>query len=269
MTSLQISHATRAAVVDTGGRFMTSAQMAGQAAPFGLPAGVLYFRGRVAAAGDVTAPVAVALLGIFPSPVVESSWQRTAAIPAQAAAGAYVAACAQWGEDVLGARAGLARLTKLVETVVDRAEDTALTLFAAWRHQPRPESEAARAAFAIMLLRELRGGLHFAALRANGVDVTLAVVADPGGGPARLARTGWQPDAVEALQARAARMPDLADRWRAAEAMTDAAFASCLDVLTEAEREELAAHLAAAHDASLPAAAPEAAETRRVARRVV
>ena len=54
-----------------------------------------------------------------------------------------------------------------------------------------------------MLLRELRGGLHFAALRAHGLDIPVAVLADPSGGVGRLRRTGWRHEQVDALQARA------------------------------------------------------------------
>jgi hypothetical protein len=48
-----------------------------------------------------------------------------------------------------------------------------------------------------------RGGPHFAALRAVGLTVPEAVVADPEGGRDRLLRTAWAPDAADALIAAA------------------------------------------------------------------
>src|SRR5262249_60009438 len=92
-------------------------------------------------------------------------------------------------------------------------------------------ADGRRAAPALAVLRELRGGLHFAALRSHRLEIPLAVLADPGGGPARLRRTAWEEDAIAQLQQRAAATPDLQSRWRAAENATHAAFADQLDVL--------------------------------------
>jgi len=57
--------------------------------------------------------------------------------------------------------------------------------------EPRRTAELA---FAVMLLRELRGGLHFAALRAYGVGVPDAVTVDPTGGRRRKrwTRPNWR-----------------------------------------------------------------------------
>ncbi|MEV8443142.1 hypothetical protein AB0425_37675 [Actinosynnema sp. NPDC051121] len=96
-----------------------------------------------------------------------------------------------------------------------------------------------------MVLRELRGGLHFAALRAVGLGVTQAVALDPGGGRGRLLRTGWRPEDAEALPASVADRPDLRDRWRRAERSTDDRFADAPAVLTGAERAEFADRLLA------------------------
>src|SRR5262249_7852199 len=63
-------------------------------------------------------------------------------------------------------------------------------------------------------------------------ETPLAVRADPGGGPARLRRTAWEEDAIAELQQRAAAMPDLQSRWRAAENATHAAFADQLAALS-------------------------------------
>ena len=116
-------------------------------------------------------------------------------------------------------------------------------MFAAWRAQDRPDDTSGHAAYLVMLLRELRGGLHFAALRAQGIEIPVAVLADPNGGVTRLRQTGWRTEQIEGLQERAARVPDLAARWTAAEQMTDAAYDEARSVLTAAERAELDALL--------------------------
>jgi hypothetical protein len=99
-----------------------------------------------------------------------------------------------------------------------------------------------------MLLRELRGGLHFCALRSLGIPVPLATLADPRGGAERLLRTGWPAPVVDALAAQVA--GDLGARWQAAEAATDATFGACLAVLDTPERARLEAGILAAEEAS-------------------
>jgi hypothetical protein len=56
--ALAVSRNSRAALVDTGGRFMVSSEMAARAKELGMQAGGLYFRGRVGALGEVPSPVA-------------------------------------------------------------------------------------------------------------------------------------------------------------------------------------------------------------------
>ena len=91
-----------------------------------------------------------------------------------------------------------------------------------------------------MVFREFRGGVHFAALRAVGLTVPEAVVADPEGGRGRLLRTAWSEEAADALIAAAEAKGDLRERWRHAERLSDERVADLLAVtLTDAEREEL------------------------------
>ena len=231
------------ALVDTGGRFMTSPQMDAAAEPFGMNSGAFYFRGRVAALGDVSAAVAAATLAIFPRPLIELVWERSSEMPAGVALTGYVDACQLWGHEHFAGFEGAARLGELAARVVDGCDASSLVLFSAWQSQPRPDDTEGHAAFVVMLLRELRGGLHFAALRAHGLDIPVAALADPGGGVGKLRRTGWRHEQVDALQARAARLHDLTARWKAAEAMTDAAYAGATSVLGPDERAELDALL--------------------------
>jgi hypothetical protein len=240
--------ATGTPLVDTGGRFMTGAEMAAAGEALGVPAPALYLRGRVAALGEVGAAVAESVLAIFPTVAVHGTWRRTSALPAPAAAAAYGRACHDWGRryleplgpDVAGP----------AERVVDTADVSALPLTAAWRARPRPDDAPARAAHALMLLRELRGGLHFCALRAEGLTVPLAALVDPLGGAERLRRTGWPDDAVAALVATAGAVGDAEARWHRAEAATDVLLDRCLDVLEPAERDRLAGGIVTAEELS-------------------
>lgn len=240
----------RPSLVEVGGRFMVSPEMEQQAAPLGLQGGVLALRGRAAGAGEVSPAVAAALLGIFPPGLIDGLWRHTASIPAQRAGEAYAAACAAWGENHLADLEGAGRAAALAERVCDAADAGGLPLFAGWRSRPRPEAAAARTAHALMLLRELRGAIHFAALRVAGIEIPVAQAVEPNGGAARLAQTGWRPEQAEGLLARAAADTDLEERWKGAEQTTEAAFGRTLGLLDEAQREQLVAFVARAEAAT-------------------
>jgi len=156
-----------------------------------------------------------------------------------AAAAAYERACHEWGRRHLGGVPDLARLAELAERLIDGADTSALPLASAWIDRLRPDDRSARAAHVLNLLRELRGGLHFCALRSECLDVAVAVLADPGGGVPRLRRTAWQEPWIRDVEQRAAAVPDLAQRWARAEEATDSAFAACAGRLSEGERSEL------------------------------
>ncbi|WP_344312759.1 helix-turn-helix domain-containing protein [Fodinicola feengrottensis] len=238
--TLDVSRSTAASLVRVGGRFMTGDQLATAARAQLIPTTGLYFRGRIGAVGEVPSPVATSLLGIFPHWLVERIWAETAAFPAAAAVSAYAGACTSWGAEALSGLERADQVVEVAEKVIDRAESTALPLFAGWRAAHRPAAGPGRAGYALMLLRELRGGLHFAALRAAGLDIPIAVIGDPTGGLPRLRQTDWRPEEIEQLQRRASTVPDFQRRWNAAEETTSVAFAGCLAVLTETELTELA-----------------------------
>lgn len=222
---------------------MVSTELAAREQGVGLPPRTLYFRGRTAVLGDPPADVVAAVLGIFPTRVVEKSLVR--GFPATRAIEAYLGACWDWARDAFSAADRPGRLADLGFAVADAADPSALPLFQGWRGANRPDDAAARLGHALMLLRELRGGLHFAALRAVGLTVAQAVALDPGGGRGRLRRTGWHPDEVDALVAAVEGRADLAARWREAERLTDERFEEALGVLGAGDREAFAAGLEA------------------------
>jgi hypothetical protein len=242
-----------------GGRFMTSPELAAVEAEAGLPPRSLYVRGRSAVLGDVPPKVAAELFGIFPPWLFEFVLPpATAALDAPAAVRAYAESSARWSRTTLSAVSEPGRLAELLFRVVDAADASGLALFAGWKHADRPEGDVERLGFALMVFRELRGGLHFAALRAVGLPVPEAVVADPDGGRERLLRTAWPPDAADELIASAERKPDLRDRWRRAESLTDERVDELLaSALPEAERGELVRRLV---DLSVFAQVPKSAK---------
>lgn len=237
--------ATRERLVSLGSAFMISPEILAEEERAGLPRRSLYFRGRAAVLGDLPPHAVHALYGVFPMRVIEYMIGGSAHLPAERAVEAYLESCWTWGRNHLSGAPG--ELAGLLFTVVDAADLTALPLVAAWQAATRPAAgdHPAALAQALMLARELRGALHFCALRACGLSITQALILDPNGTPARLRRTGWTPEEIDHLTSSAAANPPLADRWRQAEQFTDSAFGSALSVLGPGALSQLVALLEA------------------------
>jgi len=246
-TAAGLANRIRPVVQVLGGKFMTSPELAEVEAEVGLPQRSLYLRGRSAVLGDVPPKVAAELFGIFPHWLFEFALPPAmAALDAPSAVRAYAESSARWSRVNLSAVPEPGRLADLMFRIVDAADASSLALFAGWKNAERPSGDVERLGFALMLFRELRGGLHFAALRAMGVTVPEAVIADPEGGRERLLRTAWPEEAADQLVAAAAAKPDLRDRWQRAERLTDERVGELLaTALTDAERDELDSRLAA------------------------
>lgn len=236
-----LANRIRPVVQVLGGRFMTSPELAAVEAEAGLPPRSLYVRGRSAVLGDVPPAVAAELFGIFPHWLFDFVLPKAAAaLDAAASVRAYAESSARWSRVSLSAVSEPGRLAELLFRVVDAADASGLALFAGWKNAARPAGDVERLGFALMVFRELRGGLHFAALRAIGLSVPEAVIADPEGGRERLLRTAWPAEAADELVAAASRKPDLRDRWRRAESLTDSRIGEVLEsALAEPERAEL------------------------------
>ena len=247
MDAQECARTTREVVVHRGGRFMVAPELATRERLLQLPARSLYFRGRSAVLGDPPPAVVAELFGIFPAWLVELALtSKTGELAAPQAVEAYSAGCWEWGRNHLGAVPEPDRVADLLFGVVDEADGTGLALFAGWRLAPRPDDAPGRLAHALMVARELRGGLHFAALRSCGLGVVDAVFTDPDGGPDRLRQTGWREQDVEPVRARLRERDDLPERWRRAQQITDETFGACLGVLPPPQRTQLATALNAA-----------------------
>ncbi|SDX17656.1 hypothetical protein SAMN05421504_102554 [Amycolatopsis xylanica] len=241
MSTAEIVKEIRPIVQVWGGKFMTSPELAEVEAEKGLGQRSLYLRGRSAVLGDPSPRLAAALFGIFPSWLFEFALPAaTSAISAPDAVRAYLDANASWSRSHLTDIKEPERLAELLFRLTHAADATGLALFAGWQAAERPEDPHERVGQALMILREYRGGIHFAALRAVGLTIPEAVVADPEGGRERLLRTAWAPQAADELIAAASKKPDLAERWQRAEDLTDARMIELLDsALDESEREDL------------------------------
>jgi hypothetical protein len=176
--------------------------------------------------------VVSAALVFYPADVVRVGWEAAWAStdPARSAA-RYAQACHEWGQAKLADFEGAGRLADLAGTVAAGADVAGLPLFAAWRAAPVPADDPARAALALQVLREHRGGLHGVAVLAQGLTPLQAILAGPGGEP-NATFFGWRGPFEDASALRAAKA--------AAEVVTDDLADRAYAVLGDAEQAELA-----------------------------
>lgn len=201
-----------------GAPFMTSSQLASEARSLGLPEHTLYFRGRVGPLGELTAASAAQALGVFPYALVKAVWSRTSAVSATDATLGYLRACHAWGREHLPDEADTERLAALLGDLCGVATTDYLPVAAAWTRVDLPADAPARLAQAAMAVREIRGGLHFAALALVNLPIRRALAINEENHPGRLARTGWREDAIRELVGES--RPGDRERWQEAEDAT-------------------------------------------------
>lgn len=243
MTPEATARATAQAIGDLGGGYMLDGATYAKGAELGFSGVDFYVLGRGGVLGDTTAEVVAAAFIFWNPDQVATQWElgRKAMAPG-AAAREWVEVCHAYGEANLPDLDGLERLGDLCLKVTEAASPACAPLFAGWRavHEvPGPDRPKARVQHLLNALRELRGGLHGGAVLASGLSPVDAVAfRAPGMSPV----FGWDPEAL----------PDattVEERWRIAEAGTDAAMGRVLSVLDEAERAELSELANALHAA--------------------
>jgi hypothetical protein len=229
MTPEQAGHELRASLVRPAARFMTDAATLEIGANAGFEGFDFYVGGRGGALGDVPADVVVAAFVFFAPDHIRAAWERAGKVmPRRDAAALWAAAADNWARTNLDDAGPWDRLAELLDRVVQNAAVAGAPVFAGWRTLPEPEDAKARVAHHMNGLRELRGGLHGAAVLTVGLAPVEAVSVLV---PDLLPVLGWndEPPPAEPLK----------DRWQLAEARTDRMFGRHLAVLDAPEREEL------------------------------
>ncbi|MDV6286622.1 SCO6745 family protein [Rhodococcus jostii] len=191
-----------------------------------------YFAGRAGVLGEVDTHIVDAAIVIFAPDVVDAMW--TSGRPVHGARGGaeiYTIQAAEWARKRFDGLEGLPRFVELGEKVLAVAPAANLPLFAGWRALPRVADSPGRAMQVLLILRELRCGIHLAALTAAGITPVEANMLNKG--EEYCALLGWTAPlpAVEHLRSRRAEVEQTTnDR-------VSRIFASAL---TLAEIEELA-----------------------------
>jgi hypothetical protein len=188
-----------------------------------------YVAGRGGALGDVCSAVVAAAFVFFNPVMIGEAWDRTEKVMGRVeAANAFVDCEAAWAESHLADQVDYARLAELCGRVIGSASPAGLPLFAAWSDMDEPSGDKALALHRLNLLRELRGGLHGAAVIAAGLDPRAAVMVRT---PFMAQLFGWtEPNPDPEPHRRA---------WEQAEAATDVAMGRALEVLSPEECSEL------------------------------
>jgi hypothetical protein len=234
------ARASAQAIGELGGSFMMDGATYARGAEIGFGGIDFYVLGRGGALGDTHAGVVAAAFVFWNPAQVEAMWHSGKAVLApDAAAAEWVALCAAYGEGHLADLDGLERFNELAGRVVDSASPSGAPLFAGWRSQEAPGADRpkARVQYLLNALRELRGALHGGAVLAAGLTGQEALAFRA---PHMAGIFGWDPEALpEAASVK--------ERWKIAEAGTDAAFGLALATLDDAERAEFVELVNATH----------------------
>jgi hypothetical protein len=229
MDALATATATATAVSAVGSHFMLDGGTYAKGAGLGFSGLDFYAAGRGGVLGEVDADVVAAAFAFFEPAYVRAQWdQGRSVMPPARAADAWASACADWAEAHVGDDAPVERMAELLDPVVGAARPACASIFSGWRALPVPTAPKAHAVHQMNALRELRHGLHSAAVVSAGLTPHQALsLRTPGMVPI----FGWPEAApVEGLQG----------RWDAAEAATDTAIAHAYDALDDGQRDELA-----------------------------
>lgn len=240
MDALSAAKATAPAVAGLASYFMLDMATYAKGNELGFEGLDFYVCGRGGALGDVPGDVVSASFVFWTPTTVVDAWEKGRQVMSPSEAATHFADVGHaWAESNLTADVDLHRTAALLDTLLTGARSSAAPLFAAWRVQPEPDPSrpAALVLHRMNVLRELRGGLHGAAMIGHGLDPHVAVTI---GGPVMLGLYGYDgphPDAEDA---------DVKATWTTAAeagevALGEAAFA----VLGEPERDELVGLLTA------------------------
>lgn len=229
MDARAAAEATASAVSAVGSHFMLDPATYAKGAELGFAGLDFYARGRGGVLGEVDADVVAAAFAFFEPAYVRSQVEQGRSVmSAEDAAAAWADCCATWAEAHVGDDAPLDRLNPLLDRLVADGRPACAAIFSGWRALPVPSSPKAHAVHQLNGLRELRHGLHSAAVVAAGLTPHQALsIATPHMAPI----FGWAALAEDAA--------DLKPRWDEAETATNGAITHAYDGLDDADRDEL------------------------------
>ena len=129
-----------------------------------------YVAGRGGLLPDATGAKVAETFVIFEPGFIQSMWDAASPVrSATEAAQVYWNQVGEFGRKYLAGAEGLDRIAALGEKVTAATPGEDLPLYSGWRTMPLAEDAGARALQVMFVLRELRGDVHFAALKPTGI----------------------------------------------------------------------------------------------------
>jgi hypothetical protein len=237
MNGDQVAAATARTVGQLSSGFMFDPATYAVGGEHGFEGISFYFAGRAGVLGDVDADVAAAALAFFHPDVVRANRDASAGVMPRAEAAEAFAGCGhRWAADHMGDY-DWSTLAALAGKVVAGASVAGAPIFAGWRGLPVPDDPRAAALHQLNGLRELRMARHAAAVVVSGVEPGDAVRHRT---PHMISIFGWDEAPLG---------PDVAERWAAAEDLTNRATAHDYAVLDADETAEFTRLCGSALDA--------------------
>lgn len=160
---------------DLGAAFYFHPDTLARGKELGLDGFRFYVLGRGGVLGDVEPDVVRSAFGYFEPGLVARMWNSSKEIMSpRAAAREYLSCAAAFGRSKFSRVDGLDQYNAAAAAVIDAVDPAALPLFAGVRAEPRPDDAPALAMHHAVVLRELRGSVHLAAIAASGLTTAVA-----------------------------------------------------------------------------------------------
>jgi hypothetical protein len=243
MQPRDVIQAVAAKTGDIGASFYFQPPTLARGKELGLDGFRFYFLGRGGVLGDVEAGVVHSAFGYFNPALLARLWDTAKQVIApRECAREYIACAHARGREWFGDVDGLDAYVDAAATVIGAVDAAAMALFAGVRAEPVPDDAPAAAIHQAMVLRELRGSAHLAAVAAVGLRTELAHAIKR---PNDIELFGWKGEQTP--------VPTDVDRARLdrAEEITDEMLVAPFSVLTSAQASALVAGTDALH-AALP-----------------
>lgn len=161
---------TSSSIGDLGGQFYFTPETVGRGKAAGIDGFRLYIIGRGGMMGNVSAAVAQSSFGYFNPGMLAHLWNSgIETMPATDIAELYWECAADHGRLKLSETEDLEGFCSAAEAVIAAADRDGLPLFAGAATMPLADDLPARAYQLAVVLRELRGSAHLAAIRSTGL----------------------------------------------------------------------------------------------------
>lgn len=240
VNTIALEESVAGPIQNIGMAFYFDPATAAAATPLGLNVFEFYGLGRGGVLGDVSVEQVQAAFWFFHERAIASLF-RTDKAQASAVAVAYLEAAHRFAEANFGGLnpGVLGALTSAARAVIDAVPSGRYALFDGYRRFAVPAAPASAAYQAIVILRELRGGVHIDSTRELGVAPNEACFITN----ETIFKLHGYPESDAPV-----RTPELEDKMARAEAATTETMAGYLEVLDEAQRAALVAGVTAMAD---------------------